>query len=477
MHSVDSSNLIVTSTALFFTLLIGILLSGIVYEPSISLTITIAVIPTLIFFYLKPELPCVLLILSTMLTEFYWMEVMQGYVKPFHILSVLFFFVYTIFNLRFLKHSMIFKLFVLFMLISLASIGFSGDWQESLRSFILPLILFSIAVNVGIALHRKKISEEMFMKIVMYGSLIAVVFGLVQMVAYAFGGTLITLTDVQPDQIIRAKRPPSFFTEADNFGKFLCFPFLFLLPFAFDKANKYHKKIKLAVILILIGIIVNMTRTALIGVGFTSFLYMVYLLKSNNIGRKIGIIYGIVAFLMILMPVVLMITGALGSKNELTSRYQTLINPRSAMVEDASIAHRKRGFEETLEASVKNVKSFFIGHGWGSSIVKFGGELKSVGGNMFLNILYFSGVTALTVFILISSKIVQISHKMSKEKGHGSRHCFAEGVLFSFIGIIVISQFASMWIAPEFWLVIGCAIYLELQNKADKTKLDNVRYI
>lgn len=462
-----TANIIVIAIAL----LIGTFLFNLLSAPSLPVVIGIILFPLIIISTLKPKLPIVLLLLSLMFTEFYWVEVMEGYLKPFHIISIVLFIIYSIFHLNNLKKSKIFLFFVVFIFICLISIAFSFDWKDSLRSFILPLILFTIALNIAIALHNKKINDELFTNIILYGSLITTIFGIAQIAAYAFTGTLLTLTDVQTGQIVIAKRPPSFFTEADTFGKFLILPFLLFLPFALNKNNKYHKKIKIVIFIFLLGIIINMTRSAMIGLGIACFIYILYLLKRQSIARNIAIIYLIALVSIIITPFFFATTKIVGSHEELTYRIQTLINPSTIIVEDPSAVYRKRGIEETFEGSTESFQSFIIGHGWGSAIISTKGEPKDVGGMLFLNILYYSGIFALLIYLLICARIISVLLKSIQTKYNIERCLLAEGILFSFLGMLITSQFASMWIAPEFWLVIGCAIYFEIILKQkDYTK-------
>jgi len=341
---------------------IGIFYNNFVYDPSLPIIICILSLPLLIVSILKSQILPVLLLISIMFTEFYWLEVMEGYLKPFHIVSVILFMIFSIFHLKPLKASKILQFFVVFLFICLISIVFSPDWKDSLRSFILPLILFSISVNIAIALYTKKISDDLFIKIILYGSVMTVIFGIIQMIAYTFTDTLLTFTIGQDAQISIAKRPPSFFTEADTFGKFLSLPFLFFLPFAINKNNRFYKKTKIIIFIFLLGIIINMTRSALIGIGLTGLIYVFYLFKKNELTRNIATMYIIVSLSIIIFPFFFVTTKVVGSHEELTYRIQTLINPSTMIVEDPSAAYRKKGVEETLEGSFESIQSFLVGH-------------------------------------------------------------------------------------------------------------------
>lgn len=241
MNDIQLKNIALKSIVLLAVLIVFLLI-WLIAEPSAPVLVGIILSSIIIVCFLRPKLPIILLLLSIMFTEFYWMEVMGGYLKPFHLASVIMFFTFTVFYLEFLKLSRIFWLFILFVLICLVSIAFSGDRQDSLRSFILPIMLFSIAINSGMALFSQKINEETFGKIILYGSFITVLFGLIQMLLYSSAGYLLKFTEVQNSQIIIGKRPPSFFTEADTFGKFLSLPFFFL--FRLRSIKKLNTTIK-----------------------------------------------------------------------------------------------------------------------------------------------------------------------------------------------------------------------------------------
>jgi len=189
-----------------------------------------------------------------------------------------------------------------------------------------------------------------------------VIFGIIQMIAYTFTDTLLTFTIGQDAQISIAKRPPSFFTEADTFGKFLSLPFLFFLPFAINKNNRFYKKTKIIIFIFLLGIIINMTRSALIGIGLTGLIYVFYLFKKNELTRNIATMYIIVSLSIIIFPFFFVTTKVVGSHEELSYRIQTLINPSTMIVEDPSAAYRKKGVEETLEGSFESIQSFLVGH-------------------------------------------------------------------------------------------------------------------
>lgn len=459
--------LILKGGVTLIALLIGLLLSGVLGDLSDPVITALVLSPLLIFFFLKPELPAFLLLLSVMFTEFYWIEIMSGYLKPFHVLSILLFAIFSIFHMRVLKYSRIFWLFILFFLICFIGIVFADDPKDSFRSFLLPLTLFSIALNVGIVLHTNKVQQRTFIKIIMYGSLITVIFGILQISSYAFGNILLTLTETQQVQITFAKRPPSFFTEADTFGKFLSLPFLFCLPFALDKNNKYHNKMIIMVVIFLLGIVVNMTRSALVGIGLACILYIIYLFKRRSLGHNVAVIYGLAALLIIVMPFFFATTKVVGSHEELTYRLQSLINPSVMIVEDPSTAYRKKSVEEALEGSMESPNAFLMGHGWGSAIIPSRGEPKDVGGSLPINILYYGGIFALITYLIICGMIILILLNVTKRVADSERRLFAEGILLSFIGMIIISLLASMWIAPEFWVVIGCAIYFELTSKEE----------
>ena len=97
-----------------------------------------------------------------------------------------------------------------------------------------------------------------------------------------------------------------------------------------------------------------------------------------------------------------------GSHSKLISRFQSLINPAKTILEDESVIYRKKSVEETIKASIESNKTIIIGHGWGKPVIKLRGKTKDVGGNLFINIIYFSGIFALIIFIMICINIIKI---------------------------------------------------------------------
>ncbi len=458
--AISSINLIGALAAVEFALI----LSGLLLKVPSAIMVVIVLLPIIIFFFLESKSPVYFLISAIMFTEFYWIEILEGYIKPFHIMSVLLFLIFSIYYLKIMRHSKILWLLFIFVLINMSGILFSINKIDSLRSFVLPVILITIAVNIFVCLYKDRLSLKSLEKIILIGSLVAVIFGVVQMVGYSFWGKLLTLTDVQNYQITLAKRPPSFFTEADTFGKFLIFPFFFLLPLALKKHGRFGIYSKISLVLLLIGIIINMTRSAMIGMGITLIVYVIHSLKGKNLNYNVAILSTAIAIILILLPFSVGFTKMLGSYDELMYRFQTIVNP-SQLVADGSTHFRKVAFLETLKGSVENISVFFLGHGWGQSYIHIWNIPRDVGGNLFLNILYYSGVFALLIFLWFCYRVLKVFLIAAKNRYDGNLHLFAEGLFFSFLCMLIISQFASMWIAPEFWLVIGCAIYLEIYQK------------
>lgn len=451
----------------FIIIEFAFLLSGLLFNIPAVIMILLILASIIIFTLLEPKFLFYSSILAIIFTEFYWFEILGGYLKPFHILSILVFFFFSIFYLKILKHSKIIWLIIFFIIINIFVIVFSSNQVDALRSFVLPLILITIAVNMGVMLGMKKLTLAAVKDIVLYGTLIAIGFGFLQMIVYSISGGLLVLTEGQISQILIAKRPPSFFTEADTFGKFLSLPFFLFLPFTLEK----KKQSIIVTVIILAAILINMTRSAMIGIGITLIMYLIYSLKRKSLTRNMTMLSGVVALMLILIPFIIGTTSALGSQDELSYRFQTLISPTKLMA-DGSTHFRFTALEETVKGIFENSRTILSGHGWGQSYINVWGIPYDVCGSLFINIIYYSGIFALLIFLWFCYHVLKILYITSKMKNTGSIHLFAEGLFFGFLCMLIISQLASMWIAPEFWLVIGCAIYLELwynrKNKAGR---------
>lgn len=202
----------------------------------------------------------------------------------------------------------------------------------------------------------------------------------------------------------------------------------------------------------------------MIGVGITLILFLFYHMKEKGVGRGLKILFILIAAMLILAPVVLNLMRILGSYDEFIYRFQTLINP-SLLLEDGSTQFRRIGVEQTIAGTVSSLQAFFLGHGWGQSFIYIWDIPRDVGGNLFLNIAYYSGIIALVLFVMVCYRILKVFYSTAKQNAHEFIGTFSEGLLWCFVCMLFTSQLASMWIAPEFWLVIGCGVYMEILHR------------
>jgi len=318
-------------------------------------------LPILIFLFLRPRITSTLFICSIGLTEFFWISVSGGYLKIFHILTLILFISFSILHIEKIIDSVIFKLLLLFIATNLTSIILiSPNKIDSLRSFILPILLILIAINVALILESKKIEVSLFFKILIFIIVVTVAIGLLQIIIYTFSGELIAFTKVQESQLVLHNRPPSLFTEADTFGKFLAFSFLLLLPLA-DNSKLIRYKALMGVILI--TIIVVMTRSSWLSLA-SGILVYIFFFKRKNFRKILEISF--LLFLTVLIA--FQFTKVFKTSDILLNRAKTLVQPRHAAFEDPSGVARLEQVKIPLQVMPTGITSKLIGSGWGTMV-------------------------------------------------------------------------------------------------------------
>jgi hypothetical protein len=158
------------------------------------------------------------------------------------------------------------------------------------------------------------------------------------------------------------------------------------------------------------------------------------------------------------------------TSNILVDRVQTILHPKTAL-EDPSAVQRLEQMKVAFEVMPKDISTLLLGSGWGT--MRYHIEKTAIGlrgfnvvpessSNIFGVVFFFSGIFGLIIFLLIVYRVLAICIKVFRNnKANNKYYLFAQGIFLSFIGMLVMGQIASGWISPQFWLVIGCAIFLE----------------
>lgn len=434
------------------------------FDPVLGTYVLISV-PFLILLLVCRRFTVLIFIYSLGFTEFLWIGVMGGYIRVYHILSVILLISFSFFYIHRIRKSLIFKLLLLFIASNILCIVLiSPDKIDSLRSFLLPVLLISISVNIAVLLQTRQLNANLFIKSIMYITILVTMVGLLQIILYKFAGQLLVFSRSQVNQILLYSRPTSLFTEANTFGKFLAFCFLLLLPIIIDKGS-YKQKVLLGVVLFTVVIVMTRSAWLMLLVGVVVYIFV---FKRINLKKSLKAF----ALLSCVLLLVIMISERFGILDAIVERAQTLLEPKQTLMEDRSAIARIEQIKIAFEIMPEDAATFFLGNGWGTMLYHIARSASDIKGgfnvlpesssNIFVSIFFFNGVVGLIIFLSIVSRVLYICVKFFKStKEKNVYYYLSQGVFLAFIGIIVGGQIAYGFNAPQLWVVIGCAIFLE----------------
>ena len=396
-------------------------------------------------------------------SEFYWIELQGAYIKPFHIVTI---FVFLTFGLRYyyvLKSRILYIFLVFFIFESFYLIAIHAS-LEHWKALALFLILFSISFNSTAILRARLISVRDLVKFFLVATTFIVSFGILQVFLYKVGANFLVLKESQALALSSELRYSAFFTEPDNCAKFLAVSLLIIFPYVVTK-----KKFRNLYILLVGGFLLDMTRSAILAyigalvIGIIIFNFAPY--KNNIKLVQLKFIYYFV--ILILLSFLLLKIGVsfFGAEPVFKYRFGSMIRLHETLETDPSLPVRKAGITRAFEASVSNLQSLILGQGWGASYWLEQGSYKAnVKGsaNLYIMFLFFSGLIGLSTFLLIIT--IAIKNLLFAVKMNIYPE-FSAGIFLAIIASLIMGILSSNIIAPEFWVMIGCAAFVELEVK------------
>lgn len=398
-------------------------------------------------------------------TEFYYIQMGDGhgYARIYHFVAVIVVFLLIRF-INSLFKSKIFLSLLIFLFINLYAVTLSDKPSAALASLSSLCANIAVAMATALILRSGKIDLASFKKIILIVSVISVLWGFFQIVAFRIAGLDLSLSFEQETQVLQGFGP-GFRTEANTFGKYMVLPFFLFLP---DFINRRHKSIILIYILFLIGIFMNFTRSSIYGILITlAFAFFWYFLrgKSSFFIRKTMILFGItVIFLAFLL------TGLVTWSEYGFYKIENLFNEEE-IIEGSSSAYRIESMQLVIDGALSDPKKMLIGNGWGQTYIDFRGKFQQAGGGDIINVLGYSGLIGIVAYLIYMWFSFMAAKKVARNNQDINKAHFAEGVMFALLGIFITSQFAGYLITPEYWMLIGVCMYLNIGNRPEKLPL------
>lgn len=393
-----------------------------------------------------------------LVTEFYYIQIGGGIARIYHFAAILVILALAG-QIPWLFSSRVFLALLGFLGINLLAAILSDAPAAALASFLSLGANVGVAIAVALILISGKVDLLFFKRLILFVTLLSIVWALIQIAAFRLGGVSLALSVQQESQILQGFGP-AFRTEANSFGKYLIVPFLLFLPeFVKNRRNKY---MIFFYVTLIVGILAVFTRSSIYGLGLAMiFIIFWYLVRGQfsifaRRWSKIAIFAaaGLVVF----------VSGLLNVSEYALFKIDHLFS-QEEILEGGSSAFRIMAMENTLNAFLANEKTILIGNGWGQVYMDYGGDLVQTGGGDLLSTLGYGGLMGGGAYLLFMFFAFFSAMKVAKSSPDRDKTLFAEGVMFALVGVFFASQMAGYLIAPEYWLLIGVSVYLSAKPR------------
>ncbi len=410
----------------------------------------------------------ILFFLVLFFTEFYWIEVFDAYLKPFYLVSVATCVVFGLRYLPVLKSKIIGVLFAFFIIQGLYLFVIGATFEEW-KTWVLLFFFITISFNTASALWSKSLAVDEFAKLLLISLSVIVVFGLLQVLSYNLGIYSLSLRGSHSGSLQSELRYSAFFTEPDNCGKFIAMGLLILFPFI--KQGLVNKWLYL---FLTIGFLLDMTRSAIIGYAGAIFFgaLIVGSTGSKILGSRSRIIINAGIILVVSTFAVGIISHFLGVREVFEYRFGSILKLGETLQTDAALPVRKLSVEAALRESMSSTQSFLFGKGWGAGYqLLLGGYSEYVKGssNLYTMLLLFSGIFGLMVFLWIFGYAIKVLIIAIKKNVHPY---LATGVICGILFSMIVGILSPNFIAPEFWMLLGLAGFIELELKRERSTVN-----
>lgn len=399
----------------------------------------------------------VLFVVALLTMEFFYIEVGGGVARIYHFwAAVLALLLAGSFPRLF--RSRVFVALMLFAGINLFAALLSDTPSAALASLLSNYANLLIIFIVAAALLRGHVSLEQLARTILMVTMISVAWGAMQIGAFK-AGLLLALSPEQVSQI-QMGFGPGFRTEANTFGKYMVLPFLLFLPALLN--NRGDKWLWLGYAVMVVGILMNFTRTSLYGItAAIVFAFLWYITKGqlNKVTMRFFAMASIV-----FLGMTLIVSGAVPLSDYAHYKLENFFSEEE-ILEGGSSAYRLEVMQAVLDNTLGNDKRMVIGNGWGQTHYVIRGQEVQAGGGDMINILGFSGFLGSATYLLYTSLAFVASAKLARRRDRSPQTLFAEGVVFAIVGMFVTGQVSGYLIAPEYYLLLGICVYLSLLKK------------
>lgn len=398
-----------------------------------------------------------LFLVSLFVTEFYWITVGDGVARIYHFLAVVVVLLLAG-SLRKLFRSGVFLALLAFAGINIFAVVLSDNPEQALASLMSFFANVAVAMAVALLL-RNKVPPERFMKLILTVTVISVFWGLVQIVAFKMN--VVLALSVQQLGQIGWGFGPGFRTEANTFGKALLLPFLLFLPFYLRTPRS--RWLQVAYLMMMIGILMNFTRTAIYGL----MVALLFAFLWCAVRGQLALVMSRTIKIVIVTAIgIALITNGIVQVSDYAKYKLDNFFKQEEILEGGSSAHRLGAMEAVIDNTVNDSKRLFIGNGWGQTYyMDMEGVPVQSGGGDLVNVFGYAGMLGLLFYLLYSWLVFRALMRVAQRSQDKMHSMFAEGLLFAFVGMFCTGLMSGYLITPEYWLLIGSSIYISTLRK------------
>ena len=404
-----------------------------------------------------PRLVYPLFIILMLGTEFFYIDIGGGVARPYQFVAVLVV-VLLAKHLHRLISSRVFQALLLLVAVSIFAALMSSAPSQALASLTSFLANIAVAIATALILLSGKLDEVKVKRLVIGMTIVSVGLGLMQIVAFKLGGINLALSPEQMKQVA-VGFGPGFWTEANTFGKYMVVPFFLLLP---DYFGRWRQYIGVVYLILLTGILMNFTRSAIYGMVIAS----VYVVIWFAYQRKLAILTRRGTWLVVTTTVALtlILGNVLGVSNYAKFKVENFFD-QEELVGGTSSAYRLQAMQTVLESSLSSPKMLTIGNGWGQTYTRIQGVDVQAGGGDLINLLGYSGLLGVIAYLAFMLAAFLALRRSALLEVNTVRARFATGAMFALVSVFVTAQISGYLISPAYWMLIGFCIYLDKTNQ------------
>lgn len=397
-------------------------------------------------------------------TQFIYIELLGGYLRPYHFLVVIVLFLMAP-GVGRLWGSATFRALVALNAITIVSALLSTDPGAALVSYGLFALNSSIAVACAVLLNSGRLSRERLLSVLATVTLLSVAFAITQFAAFRVAGIALGYSDEQETQIL-AGFAPSFFNEANAYAKFLVIPFLLFLPQILRRGVGRRGGTLYA--LIVLAFFMNFMRSAMAGIVAGVLFAMLWFYWTRSFSVFARRVVALIATASVLLVWVVGSGVSLAEYN--LYKFATLFD-LDAVETDVSWQYRAGMMEIAVKETIADPFKIVFGNGWGQVFAYVGGELRQVGGADFINVFAYDGVLGVIAYAAMIVLAIRAAVRRARRAAREDDRLIAEGVLFALVANTVLGLVSGVILSAPFWLLLGLAIYFDRQTQREQPTL------